>query len=269
MVINTNTQAQSAASNLQTSTDMLSKSLSRLSSGSKIVNPADDAAGLAVASRLDAQIKRLAAAKSNVGNAISFTQTQDGYLKKVAKAYDRMSELAILAQDVTKSDADRSLYNSEFTQLQAYVSNTASREFNGVSLFSTTSLNVTIDSEGGTFTMNGIDLSVGQYANATAGSTNISTTASAVTALDHVKTAITQLASDRANIGAYQSRLNFTAEQLMVSKENLSAASSVIQDVNVAEESTQYARYNILVQSGTAMLAQANQLPQSVLRLLQ
>jgi len=269
MVINTNTQAMAAASNLQTSTDMLSKSLSRLSSGSKIVNPADDAAGLAVASRLDAQIKRLAAAKSNVGNAISFTQTQDGYLKKVAKAYDRMSELAILAQDVTKSDADRALYNSEFAQLQGYVANTASRDFNGVSLFSTTSLNVTIDSEGGTFTMNGIDLSVGQYANATAGSTGIATTSAAVTALGHVKAAITQLASDRANIGAYQSRLNLTAEQLMVSKENLSAASSVIQDVNVAEESTQYARYNILVQSGTAMLAQANQLPQSVLRLLQ
>lgn len=269
MVINTNTQALAAASNLQTSTDMLSKSLSRLSSGSKIVNPADDAAGLAVASRLDAQIKRLAAAKSNVGNAISFTQTQDGYLKKVAKAYDRMSELAILAQDVTKSDADRQLYNSEFTQLQAYVLNTANREFNGVSLFSTTPLNVTIDSEGGTFTMNGIDLSVATYSNATAGTTTISTTAAAVTALGHVKSAITQLASDRANIGAYQSRLNFTAEQLMVSKENLAAASSVIQDVDVADESTQYARYNILVQSGTAMLAQANQLPQSVLRLLQ
>lgn len=269
MVINTNIQAQAAASNLQSSTAMLSKSLARLSSGSKIVNPADDAAGLAVASRLDAQIKRTAAANSNVGNAISFTQTQDGYLSKIAKAFDRMSELAILAQDVTKSDADRSLYNSEFAQLQAYVSNTASRDFNGVSLFSTTPLNVTIDSEGGTFTMNGIDLSAGQYTNATAGTTDISTTTTAVTALGYVKAAITQLAADRANIGAYQSRLNFTAEQLTVSKENLSAASSVIQDVDVAEESTQYARYNILVQSGTAMLAQANQLPQSVLRLLQ
>ena len=118
-------------------------------------------------------------------------------------------------------------------------------------------------------TMNGINLGIAQYANATAGTTVISTTAAAVTALASVKSAITQLASDRANIGAYQSRLNFTAEQLLVSKENLSAASSVIQDVDVAEESTQYARYNILVQSGTAMLAQANQLPQSVLRLLQ
>ena len=89
MVINTNTQAQAAATNLNASSAMLAKSLSRLSSGSKITNPSDDAAGLAVASRLDAQVKRLDAAMSNVGNAISFTQTQDGYLKKIAKAFDR------------------------------------------------------------------------------------------------------------------------------------------------------------------------------------
>jgi flagellin len=267
MVNNTNTHAMAAASNLQTSESMLSKSLARLSSGSKIVNPADDAAGLAVSMRLDAQIARLTAAKNNVGSAISFTQTQDGYLKKMAKALDRMSELTILAQDVTKSDADRGLYNAEFTQLYSYFTSAASKDFNGVSLFSTTPLNVTIDSEGGTFTMNGIDLAAAAYTPmATA---DVTTTANAAAALTSVKAAITQLATDRATIGAYQSRMNFTSEQLVVSKENLSAASSRIQDVDVADESTQYARYNILVQSGTAMLAQANQLPQSVLRLLQ
>lgn len=266
MVINTNTQAQAAASNLNTSSNMLSKSLSRLSSGSKITNPSDDAAGLAVASRLDAQVKRIDAARSNVGNAISFTQTQDGYLKKIAKALDRMSELAILSQDVTKSDSDRALYNAEFNQLSGYISNTATKDFNGVSLFSTSALAVTIDSEGNSFSMNGSNLSAAVYTNATASS--ISTTTAAVTALSNVKSAITQLASDRATIGAYQSRLNFTDEQLTVNRENLAAASSRIQDVDVAEESTQYARYNILVQSGTAMLAQANQMPQSVLRLL-
>jgi flagellin len=267
MVINTNTHAMAAASNLQTSESMLSKSLARLSSGSKIVNPADDAAGLAVSMRLDAQISRLTAAKGNVGNAISFTQTQDGYLKKIAKALDRMSELSILAQDVTKSDADRSLYNSEFTQLYAYFTSAAGKDFNGVSLFATTPLNVTIDSEGGTFTMNGIDLAASAYTPLAA--SDVTTTTNAATALTNVKAAITQLATDRATIGAYQSRMNLTSEQLIVSKENLSAASSRIQDVDVAEESTQYARYNILVQSGTAMLAQANALPQSVLRLLQ
>src|SRR4030095_11465693 len=167
MVINTNISAQAAASNLQTSQSMLTKSLARLSSGSKIVSPSDDAAGLAVAMRLDAQIQRLNAANSNVGNAISFTQTQDGYMKKMAKAFDRMSELSILAQDVTKSDADRALYNREFSQISDYITNAASKDFNGVSLFSGMPLNVTIDSEGSTFPMTGIDLSIAAYTNAT------------------------------------------------------------------------------------------------------
>ena len=267
MVINTNIQALAAASSLQTSSDMLAKSLSRLSSGSKIVNPSDDAAGVAVASRLDSQIKRTEAAKTNVVNAISFTQTQDGYLKKVAKALDRMSELSILAQDVTKGDSDRSLYNTEFAQLSAYIANTATKDFNGVSLFSSATLNVTLDSEGNTFAMGGVNLSASAYTTAMAA--GVATTTTALAALASVKTAINQLASDRATIGAYQSRLNYTSEQLVVSKENLTAASSRIQDTDVAEEATQYARFNILVQSGTAMLAQANSLPQTVLRLLQ
>lgn len=267
MVINTNIQAQTAASNLSSSESMLARSLARLSSGSKIVQPADDAAGLAVSSRLEAQTRRTDAAKSNVGNAISYTQVQDGYLKKIARAFDRLSELAILAQDVTKSDADRSLYNAEFTQITSYITNTATKEFNGVSLFSSASLNVTVDSDGNTFTMAGVDLGSATYTTATAG--GVSTVGAAVTALTAVKAAITQLAGDRANIGAYQSRMQFTSDQLSISKENLTAASSRITDVDVAEESTQYARYQILVNSGTAMLAQANQLPQSVLRLLQ
>lgn len=267
MVINTNIQAQSAARNLQESQGMLSKSLARLSSGSKIINPADDAAGLAVSLKLDAQVNRLAAAKSNLGNAISFTQTQDGFLQKIGRALDRMSELSILAQDVTKTDTDRTLYQSEFSQLASFVTSSAGKDFNGVSLFSSSALSVTADSEGNTFSMSGINLGVAAYTGATGAS--VATSASAAAALTSVKTAITQLASDRASIGAFQARLNSTAEQVAVSRENLTAASSRIKDVDVADESTAFARYNILVQSGTAMLAQANQLPQSVLRLLQ
>ncbi len=269
MVINTNIQAQTAASNLAASSAMLSKSLNRLSSGSKIVSPADDAAGLAVASRLDAQVQRLQAARSNVGNAVSFIQTQDGYLKKIAKALDRMSELSILSQDVTKGASDRELYQTEFEQIQEYVENTSSKDFNGVSLFNGATLQVTVDSEGNTFGMKGINLAATEYDNALANATDITTTTTAATALNFIKLAINKLAQDRASIGAYETRLNFTSEQLQVNKENLMAASSRIQDVDVAEESTQYARYNILVQSGTAMLAQANSMPQSVLRLLQ
>lgn len=266
MVINTNIQAQTSARNLQESQAMLGRSLNRLSSGSRITNPADDAAGLAVSLKLDAQVNRLAAAKSNLGNAISYTQTQDGFLQKVGRALDRMSELAILAQDVTKTDADRTLYQSEFSQLGSFITSTAAKDFNGVSLFSTTALSVTVDSEGNTFSMSGINIGAAAYTGATGAS--VASSASAAAALTSVKSAISQLASDRASIGAFQARLNSTSEQVSVSKENLVAASSRIKDVDVAEESTQYARYNILVQSGTAMLAQANQQPQSVLRLL-
>jgi flagellin len=267
MIINTNITAQVSAHNLQASQSNLSKSLARLSSGSKIINPADDAAGLAVASRMDAQIGRINAAKDNVSNAISFTQTQDGYLKTIAKALNRMSELSILAQDVTKSDEDRSLYQSEFSQLSAYIETAASKDFNGVSLFSANDLNVILDSEGGTMTMTGIQLDASAYMDALGAS--VTTTTGAVAALAAVKIAIDKLSQDRSTIGAYQARLNSTAEQLTVSKENLTAASSRIQDVDVAEQSTEYAKHQILVQSGTAMLAQANSMPQTALRLLQ
>ena len=266
MVINTNTSAQSSARLLGESSAMLAKSLARLSSGSKIVSPEDDAAGLAVATRFDAQINRISATSNNVSNAISFNQTQDGFLKKVTKALDRMSELAILAQDVTKTDADRGLYDAEFATLGAYIDDVATKQFNGVDLFDGTALNVTIDSDGNTYAMTGVDLGAGAYTTATGGS--VATTGGAATALTNVKAAIDQLAADRANIGANISRLNSTNEGLSVLKDNLSAANSRIKDVDVAEESTNFAKYNILVQAGTAMLAQANSTPQSALRLL-
>jgi flagellin len=266
MVINTNISALTSARLLGESSSALAKSLSRLSSGSKIVSPEDDAAGLAVATRFDAQINRIGAASNNVSNAISFNQTQDGFLKKVTKALDRMSELAILSQDVTKSDADRGLYNAEFTTLGAYIDDVATKDFNSIGLFDGTSLDVTIDSDGNTYTMNAVDLGDAAYTDATSATVDSST--NAASALTDVKAAIDQLATDRANIGANISRLSSTNDGLSVLKDNLSAAVSRIKDVDVAEESTNFAKYNILVQAGTAMLAQANATPQSALRLL-
>jgi flagellin len=266
MVINTNTSAQSTARLLSESSAALAKSLNRLSSGSKINSPEDDAAGLAVAFRFDAQVSRIKATQSNVGNAISFAQTQDGFLKKVTKALDRMSELAVLSQDVTKTDADRDLYNAEFTTLGAYIDEVATKEFNGVALFDGTALDVTVDEDGGTYSMTGVDLADVAYTDAT--SATIETAANAALALTDVQTAIDQLGTDRANVGANISRLSMTNDQLSVLKDNLSAATSRIKDVDVAEESANFARYNILVQAGTAMLAQANATPQTALRLL-
>jgi flagellin len=267
MVINTNIAAQSSASLLAESSNMLSKSLARLSSGSKIVSPEDDVAGAAVSLRFDAQISRIGAAQSNVGNAVSFNQTQDGFLKKVSKALDRMSELSIMSQDVTKTDADRTLYNAEFTKLGGYITDLASKQFNGVNLFDGTTLNVTTDSDGNTFGNTGVDLGAAAYTAATGAA--VDTSAHAVTALGLVKTAIDTLTSNRADIGANISVLNSYNDQLGVQKDNLTAANSRITDVDVAQESTQFARYNILVQAGTAMLAQANSQPQSALKLLQ
>lgn len=268
MVINTNMSAQSSARLLMESSSNLSKSLARLSSGSKIVSPEDDVAGQAVATRFEAQLSRIDAASSNLGNAISFSQTQDGFLDKVAGALNRMSELTILAQDATKSDTDRGLYNEEFTTLANYISDLATKDFNGVSLFDGAALDVTIDSEGNTFTMSGIDLSGATYAAAIDSSVDVLTVSNAGAALEAVKSAISQLSADRAGIGANVSRLTSTADQLGVLKDNLTSAKSRITDVDVADESTQYARFNILVQAGTAMLAQANSMPQSVLKLL-
>ena len=266
MVINTNISAQNSSRLLTQSSSMLSKSLARLSSGSKITSPEDDVAGLAVSMRFDAQINRINAANTNIGNAISFNQTQDGFLNKVSKALDRMSELSVLAQDATKSDTDRALYNKEFTTLSSYITDLAGKDFNGVSLFDGGSHNITTDSEGNSFSMSGVDLGAATYTTATA--STVDTVSNAQTALTNVKNAIETLATDRATIGANVSRLTMYSDQLGVLKDNLSAANSRIKDVDVAAESTQFARYNILVQAGTAMLAQANATPQTALRLL-
>lgn len=264
MVINTNTAALTSSRLLSESSSALSKSLSRLSSGSKIVSPEDDAAGLAVATRFDAQISRIKAASSNIGNAVSFAQTQDGFLQKVSKAMDRMSELSVLAQDVTKTDTDRGLYNTEFSKLSTYVNDLVTKDFNGVSLFDGTDLDVTVDSDGNTTTATGVDGTAYDLSGE-----DISTAGGAATALASVKTAIDALSTDRATVGANISVLNSYSEQNAVLKDNLAAANSRIKDVDVAEESTNFAKLNILVQAGTAMLAQANSTSQSALRLLQ
>ena len=266
MVINTNLSAQNAATLLMHSQSNLSASLERLSSGSKITSPADDSAGLAVSMKLTAQMSRIDAASNNVNNAVSFSQTQDGYIQQVNSAFSRMSELSVLAQDVTKTTSDRALYQQEFTALGNYINNVSTKDFNGVSLFNGATLNVTTDSEANTFSMVGINLGGASYTSATGD--DITTISGALQALSDVKGAISQLASDRANIGSNEESLSYYGNQLDTLKNNLSAANSQITDVDVATESTNYAKQNILVQSGTAMLAQANSLPQSVLKLL-
>jgi flagellin len=271
--LNTNMASITAATNLNTSTSSLNNALAELSSGSKIVNPSDDPAGLAESIALTAQIGQTNAANSNVSNAISFSQTQDGYLAQVGSALDQMSTLAVEAQDPTKSSSQLSDYNQEFAALANYITSTGNAGYNGVSLFSGTDnsttggLAITTDGNGTTFTMTAVNLTAAAYTGATGA--NISTSTGAAAALTSVATAITALATDRANVGANEERLNYTSTELGVLTNNLTAANSTLMDVNVATESTAYAQDQILVQSGTAMLAQANQNPQNILKLLQ
>jgi flagellin len=289
-VINTNIQAIISARHLNQSQEMLGRSLTRLSSGSKIVNPSDDAAGLAVSEKLAAQNLRVKAAGTNVQNAVSYVQTADGFMSGMTKILSRMSELGILAKDVTKNVTDVALYQKEFTalqdQLRATVGGTSGvmggtaditsplGAFNGISLFgsSATGLVVTIgQAVGQEMTIPPSDLQqnamLGIMHQNASGVYDLNITT--VDAIAQITNAIQHVATERASLGASQSRLELAATTLSVESENLASTISRIRDVDVAEESTQFAKYNILVQAGTAMLAQANQTPQSVLKLLQ
>jgi flagellin len=274
LVINTNTAASTAAYNLDQSTNMLNESLARLSSGSQIVNASDDPAGLAESIELNAEIGQTNAANANVSNAQSLLQTQDGYLQQVGSALDQMATLATEAQDVTKSPTQLAGYQSEFNALAGYIVSTAGESFNGVTLFNGATMSVTTDANGGTFSITSASLGAGKYLALTgsaadgSGAQSISSTTLAAATQAVVTAAIQQLATDRATVGANEERLDFVGDNLGVLNNNLAAANSQITDVDVATESTNYAKYQILVQSGTAMLAQANQNPQSVLKLL-
>ena len=287
--ININLQAITAAHNLSQNQEMLGQALNRLSSGSRILSPADDAAGLAVSGKLGAQNLRVQAAATNVQNAISYAQTADGFLSSLTGILSRLGELGVLANDPTKNPSDVALYQSEFKalqdQLRATIGGSTAEigglagvttplgSFNGITLFgSTAGLNVTIGSSAGqdinipnSNLRNGAMLAL--INQDVSGNYTLQSTNSTVT--NTVTGANQQVATERATLGAVEARLNLAAGTLTVEGENLTSTISQIRDTDVARESTQYAKYNILVQAGTAMLAQANQDPKSVLTLLQ
>jgi flagellin len=286
VVINTNSAATTAAYNLSNTNVNLQRSLNRLSSGSRINSSYDDAGGLAVSMKMSASIRRTDATLANVNNSLSFLQTQDGVIKTADKVLSRMSELATLAQDVTKSTSDLALYNTELTQLKGQLNLMLDEKFNGINLFDagatpnasgqafdTASTLTVVTSHDGNQTVGITQVDLNQIVfdicdSTSSSNMDISTTANANDAVGYIQTAIQNLATLRTNNGAEQSRLTFAADMLAVNKTNLEAANSRILDVDVADESTKLARYNILQQAGTAMLAQANQSTQSILRLI-
>lgn len=241
VVISTNSAATIASANLSASNAMLKKSLARLSSGSKIVNASDDAGGVAVAARLSSAAKRTGAIQTNISNAVAFLQHQDSNLKTIEKMLVRMSELVELNKDTTKSDDDRALYEDEFDALQEQVTAIQGLAWNAdVDVFSD-ALDVTVTEGGDVFSISG-----GTYEFDTG------------TIDDGVGDDLAALAAARSLNGAQQSTLGFYAELNAASKANFEAAVSAIVDVDVAEESTQLAKWSTLVQAGTAMVAQAN-----------
>ena len=267
--INTNTASSMAAYNLGGTSVQLQRSLQRLSSGSRINSSFDDAGGLAVSMKLSASIRRTEATQANVNNALSMLQTQDGVLKNAEKVLTRLSELAQLSADVTKSTSDRALYQTEFSALTNAMDQLTAEEFNGVSLFSAanTQIDVITSQDGG----QSVGITLADIASIVGDIDGISVSGASgasSTDIDTLVTAIQDLADLRATNGSEQQRLTFAADMLAINKVNLESANSRIADLDIAAESANLARLNILQQAGTAMLAQANMATQSVLRLL-
>ena len=300
-----NQSASKAASSLHQSSKALQKSLTRLSSGKKINSPADDSGGLAVSMKLSSAIGRNKSVISNIQNAISFAEVQDGALGSSAKIIDRMSELKTLSTDVIKSASDIENYNVEFKALQEQLHSITTEKFNGISLFGrgaqaggvdlafggATSVDVSVfttdqGSAGAavmlskelllsalTFNNNGVaavsNLAFGD-ANTITIANDKDTTKIEITALSiaNFTKAIENISSMRASNGAAMARLQLGEDHARLTKANLEAANSRIMDVDVAEESTRFAKYNILTQASAAMLSQANQASSTALLLL-
>lgn len=266
--INTNSASTQAAYNLSNTKAALDRSIKRLSSGERITLAIDDPGGLAVSMKMGAAIRRTEAAGANVGNAVSFLQVQDGILKSADAVLTRMSELATLATDVTKTTGDLALYQTEYTQLTGQLNAMTGEEFNGISLFSAGGGTLTVrSSEDGDQTVS-ISQSDLNAIHGSVSTEDISSNSGAAAAISTITAAIETLADQRATNGSESTRLGYAVDLLAINKSNLQAANSRILDIDLAKESADHARLKILQESGTAMLAQANQSAMSILRLL-
>jgi flagellin len=260
--INQNTDAFNSYRNLSVTQGQLSKSLEKLSSGFRINRAADDAAGLAISEGLRAQVGGLKVAVRNAQDGISVAQTAEGALTEVHSMLQRMNDLAVQYNNGTQNVDSKASLAQEFGALKTEIGRIETNtKFNGVSLFggsATTTFQVGYSSSDTI----AVDLSYAPTADTTALSI------ASATASDDVQAAITKVSTARANLGAIQNRFEHTINNLNVAVENLTASESRIRDTDMASEMVNFTRANILSQAGTAMLAQANQAPQSVLQLL-
>ena len=282
--INTNLNSINAQRNLSMSQSSLSVSMQRLSSGLRVNSAKDDAAGLAIAERMTSQVRGMNVAIRNANDGISMSQTAEGAMGKVADSLQRMRELSVQAANATNSDSDKDSLDKEFGELAKEIQRvTGGTAFNGINILGTgagefkfqvganTTSNDTIDIVTTDLTADATITAVAGTDNTGAGRAVIDNTADAATiqgVIDNIDTALNTVLSQRAVMGASQSRFDSVITNLQISVENQSAAKSRIMDTDFAVETANLSRSQILQQAGNAMVAQANQLPQQVLTLL-
>ena len=262
--INTNTVSLNAQRNLNTSQGSLATSMQRLSSGLRVNSAKDDAAGLAIAERMNTQVRGINVAVRNANDGISLAQTAEGALATVSEALQRMRELAVQAANGSNGTSDRANLNAEYQQLSGEITRVATQtKFNGLAI---------IGADAGTKTFQ-IGANVGDTLDVTTTAIttvagDLTTVANANTALGAIDGKLDQINTDRATYGAAMSRFSFAISSLQIAGENQTAARGRIMDADFAAETANLSRANILQQAGNAMVAQANQLPQQVLQLL-
>ncbi len=275
LTINTNIMSLNAQRNLSSTQNALSTSMQRLSSGLRINSAADDAAGLAISVGMNAQVKSMNQAVRNANDGVSLAQTAEGSLNETTNLLTRMRELAQESATGTVSNTQRTSIQNEFSQLSSEIDRIANAtQFNGTNLLDgTLSTGVSFQIGTNNTSNDSISLSVTSATSSALGvgsaAVSVSTQGTAQSALGLIDSALSSVSTLRGTLGAVQNRLQSTINNLQVATENVSAAMSRIRDVDVAAETANMTRANILVQAGVSILAQANSSPQSALKLLQ
>ncbi|KPF66051.1 flagellin [beta proteobacterium AAP99] len=277
-VINTNLASLNAQRNVSTTQASLATSIQRLSTGLRVNSAKDDAAGLAIAERMNSQARGMSVALRNAADGISLAQVAEGALGQASEAMQRMRELALQARNGTNSPGDKDALQREFAELQSEVGRVlAGTTFNGISILGASAGATTFQIGAGTTANDSITVTTnnmvtdGSISAVTASTATINSTATATsiaTVIDNLDAALNRINSERALFGATQNRFQSVISSLQVARENQTAAKSRIMDADFAAETANLSRAQVLQQAGNAMLSQANQLPQGVLSLL-
>jgi flagellin len=271
--INTNAAANAAVRYLNLNAAQESSSLSKLSSGSRITSASDDAAGLAISTRISSDVTTLQQAATNASQANSILQTADGGASNISDILARMKSLASESASGTTTDSSRAYINSEFTQLSSEIDSIASGTrysnqslLDGTSVFSGTGVSVLVGSSSTDKIF--VTLTSLKSADLNVATLNVSTQAGAVTALGTLDSAIDTVSAARASIGAQESRFNFSADSISTQTQNLQSANSAIRDVDIAAEQAKLSSAEVKTQAAVSAEAAANQMPQYLLKLL-